>query len=626
MKNNKKGFTLVEVMVALSLILMMVAAVYPLMRSSMQGLTLASSQQTTLYSNKQQVENDLAEQNKVSTTDITVTLRDGSGTSLGNKQAAGNYFGSTDGDITTFKAGGDSLLVNPSQEEDQRSAKTYQLSIYGQSFTDATKFSLQKVNSQDQPEDAPYNASVVTFAVTGDETAEMKVKTQLTAGWYRISYEDLSVKLLIYSSEYQCKLMAVGENGTYAVMDPLKGSDWVSDQIKVTSGIASSTLNLLGVTFSKSDQKFYVAAENGYILTMDKFNRWAGTKMTGYTNAPDVTCIAVDDNTGTVYAAANYTHNASDANLSYTSLNNGANQTPLGKGGSYLNEVLFYNSALPQEERWAATNQWGKVYDMACANGVIAMSGETSAAVDQKQSVNANDVLCYSDRRSVWGMLLYYDTATDRFIRRVDENNRIYDTENPYWGLNKLNSICYLPNFTAKETASSSVAKKLSSFVVAGGSRSVYNCICTGEDTASGEPIGLINGHGVGDASSPMGVANIVYDDKDLTIMIDQNAKIYRFNNVDSWTSVSDVTYTYTYVDSKGNTVTKGPGSLSSVFGSVTINALTSFENRFYMVGSQGFIAWSDNGQNWTIIDTRLADGTDIKTNFNAIYGYTAVS
>ncbi|MEG1932638.1 MAG: type II secretion system protein, partial [Pygmaiobacter sp.] len=185
-KLNQKGFTLLEVLIAIALLTLVAAAVYPLLSTGTQGIALAASQQKALYSSKQDVETELATagETKISTADVEVTLRDGSGAKLDSKLAPGNYYSSTDKKISTFKAGGDSLRITPSTQEDNKSIGDYALSIYGTTFETGKKFTLERVSANDNNKVlASYDEKTVSFVINSTSTATMTLKERIPVGW-----------------------------------------------------------------------------------------------------------------------------------------------------------------------------------------------------------------------------------------------------------------------------------------------------------------------------------------------------------------------------------------------------------------------------------------------------------
>lgn len=636
MRGNKKGFTIIEVLVAMTLLLIGVAAVYPLMLTSMKGVQTAKTAQSELYTAKGEVETGLATVAESSTTDIEVSLKDGDGNAVGIQRAPGNYFTSDDTTVTTFKAGGDSLQIVPTQEEDKKSQRDYALYLYGDVFTDASKFKLERTDADGNVEET-YTTATATFALDGTDNtkATMSVKENLVASWYKITYDNgLYARLLIYSSEFQCKLMAVGDGGKYAVMDPLKGSQWTAGTISVGDGIVSSYEDLNDVTFSLSQQKFYIAADNGWMITVDKFDKARATQMKEYSSTvnsqlvyPDITCVTVDDSGNTVYAGANYEHNTyddgvPDAVRSQGNVGESSSQrlALVSTGVKYPYEVLFYDSSQGTDGSWTQTGQWAQVYNIAYGENVVAMSGRTQTSYSSNASAMANGPYSFSNK-SEWGTIIYRN-KDGNFIRRIDESSRLYDGVDPFWGLNPVASLCFMPNFKAAADYGSSEIVT-GGFIITGGAHSVYNCV-TGS-AASNESLGNITGHSAGDTDQPQGVACKTVGDTDTTITIGKNGYVCMYNGSTGWNRVNAA---YTYVDTtNGNSVTRStPSALGGRFAGTTINALTYFEGKFYAVGTNGFIACSADGITWSVIDTRDKDGNPIDTNFNSVYGYNAIS
>ncbi|MEG0804395.1 MAG: hypothetical protein RSF90_05520, partial [Pygmaiobacter sp.] len=273
---------------------------------------------------------------------------------------------------------------------------------------------------------------------------------------------------------------------------------------------------------------------------------------------------------------------------------------------------------------------WAEVTKIAYGDGVVAMSGKTNTAYDPKPSTATavNRVTSYSGKNE-WGTIIYRN-KDGSFIRRIDESARLYDDQDPYWGLNRVSSLCYMPNFKplSKDDTTGTI---VGGFVISGGGKSVYNCVMgKPKDT---ESIGMITGHSLDSVkgAEPKGVACKTVDNIDMTLLVMANGAIGQFNTStkNSWLNV-ETTYEYTDTTTGKTVKVSLPSSLGGRFNGTTINAMTCFEGNFYLVGTNGFIAYSagvtsGNKIKWTVIDVRDAEGNPITTNFNAIYGYDAV-
>lgn len=216
---NQKGMTLVEILVAMGLMVMVAFCFTPFMLSSLQNVQVAGQQRETLYEQKGDIEEQIAEGIDYTAPDdsftgVLVNFKQGAVTE--QSSAEGIFLTSVGEMLTSFIARDEaSLTLSPgSVVENSPNTVTIEITCDFVAFTDASKFSLVE-------SDGTTGTAVpwVTFSI--DASNDHRAVMRAAVGGYRfdmsktylVCYDTLKAPLTVTPSS----LVAVGSNGAYYV-------------------------------------------------------------------------------------------------------------------------------------------------------------------------------------------------------------------------------------------------------------------------------------------------------------------------------------------------------------------------------------------------------------------------
>lgn len=217
---NQKGMTLVEILVAMGLMVMVVFCFTPFMLSSLQNVQVAGDQREDLYTQKGDIEEQIAEGIDAAEPDLKgVEIIFHQGTTEATGTAEGLYLTSAGEMLTSFIARDRaSLDLSPSKVSEncsssQKIAITCDFMEFVSEPDGTNKFKLMVSDGNDVWTKAEW----VSFRIIDKNHAEMSANTAYRFDMrkmYRIYYgEDVYATLRITPSS----LIAVGQNGAYYV-------------------------------------------------------------------------------------------------------------------------------------------------------------------------------------------------------------------------------------------------------------------------------------------------------------------------------------------------------------------------------------------------------------------------
>lgn len=209
---NQKGMTLVEILVAMGLMVMVVFCFTPFMLSSLQNVQVAGDQREDLYTQKGDIEEQIAEGIDTAEPNLKgVEIIFHQGTTEATGTAEGLYLTSAGEMLTSFIARDRaSLDLSPSKvSENCSSSQKIEITCDFMEFTDPAKFELREDGSK-----APWQ---VRFTIQNSNHATMEAighyQFDMTKSYHIYYGEDVYATLRITPSS----LIAVGQDGAYYV-------------------------------------------------------------------------------------------------------------------------------------------------------------------------------------------------------------------------------------------------------------------------------------------------------------------------------------------------------------------------------------------------------------------------
>lgn len=307
--NNKKAFTLVEVLVAMGLLTLVVFVFSPLMLASLKSVQMSSEVRQEVAAGKTNVEMQLADGVDPTASNIaTIEFSQSGAPTTG--AAAGDYVANQVNDRTLVGFSTNAMptmTVSPSEILETNAGVGTKFLVYCDKleFNDITKFKLVSKDYSATNSGVPKDVGVKFDYISLDDGTTDKHRVSMTITSGRLKYYESTYKILYDGMDAQIKvhivpLIAAGANGT--MLFKINGA-WPTDakagelrKLYIGSSIGSQTIQ----DMVWNGQQYAVGGTNGLWAYNTANNGWASKSLWG--GRTSVTDIATTQD-GTFYAA-----------------------------------------------------------------------------------------------------------------------------------------------------------------------------------------------------------------------------------------------------------------------------------------------------------------------------------
>lgn len=284
---NSRGFTLMETLIAMTILMLIIFAFTPLMLTSLRNVDLAWEQRDQRYKEKAEIESELARGMDPEQELEEKTVRFSRGGQYSEREGTVAGYMVESGEVKLFVAQGNaSMTISPRRISETAPNNSVEIELYSEllEFKNVNEFSLMGKND-------PTKHPGVVFTIDPDDPHRATMKITDTDGItmqkspYTIAYgssEYLSAELRVTAAS----IAAVGENGAYYIY---KNGRWIAPYTK-----GAAALN-------------HAVRTNEYLVLSDSGGSWryAGDDGWGDTANQGAAGLAYSQSTGLLYSLLN---------------------------------------------------------------------------------------------------------------------------------------------------------------------------------------------------------------------------------------------------------------------------------------------------------------------------------